>query len=143
MRNRIVGELFSKAVLAMALAGAAGLASAAVTEEIRLVKDIDSERDVSVSFDPEGFVELGGMAYFSASDPLRGTELWRTDGSSNELVADIHPNGSSRPQHLTVFNELLYFVADDGRYGRELWRSDGTAAGTFMVQDSFPGAFGS
>ncbi len=144
MRNRCFGGVLLRAVLVVALFGSAvGLAVAAVSEEIRLVRDIHSDRDLSVSFDPEYFVELNGFAYFAASDPLRGSELWRTDGSRNELVADIHPNASSYPRNLTVVGGVLYFVADDGLHGQELWRSDGSAEGTMMVRDLFPGPFGS
>jgi ELWxxDGT repeat protein len=37
----------------------------------------------------------------------------------------------------------VVFEANDGSHGYELWVSDGTAAGTYMVQDIYPGPGGS
>jgi ELWxxDGT repeat protein len=42
-----------------------------------------------------------------------------------------------------AFKGMLYFAANDGVNGEELWRSNGTAAGTSLVKDIRPGAFGS
>ena len=47
---------------------------------------------------------------------------------------------SSAPSGLVEFNGRVYFAANDGVHGRELWRSDGTAAGTYLVEDLYPGA---
>jgi ELWxxDGT repeat protein len=51
------------------------------------------------SSDPASFATLGGIAYFSATDPLHGLELWRSDGTTagTWLVKDIQPGtrGSS------------------------------------------------
>ena len=37
----------------------------------------------------------------------------------------------------------MFFTARDGKHGRELWTSDGTEAGTVLVKDIRPGAYGS
>jgi ELWxxDGT repeat protein len=81
--------------------------------------------------------------FFSALDETHGTELWKTDGTSEGtvLVKDINPSiWSSNPQILTYLKDHVYFVADDGEHGYELWKSDGTEAGTVMVKDLSPGA---
>jgi ELWxxDGT repeat protein len=52
-------------------------------------------------------------------------------------VRDGNPDVSS----LTAVNEILYFNAASVNFadGFELWRSDGTTAGTWMVEDIWPG----
>jgi ELWxxDGT repeat protein len=42
--------------------------------------------------------------------------------------------------NITNVNGELFFTADDGTHGNELWQSDGTAAGTTLVQDTYPGS---
>jgi ELWxxDGT repeat protein len=70
------------------------------------------------------------------------------DGHETQsLVANINPDASSDPQHLTFVGNLLFFSADDGNTGRELWVCGQTvAAGEFVVQqvkDIHPGSEGS
>jgi ELWxxDGT repeat protein len=43
---------------------------------------------------------------------------------------------------LTNFKNTLFFTANDGTHGRELWKSNGTTAGTVLVKDVTPGAWG-
>ncbi len=119
------------------------------------------------SFTPDAaraFERLGELLVFAADDGIRGTELWRSDGTATGtfLLRDIRPDevvdpsGSlasrappgARPTEFFVSGSTLYFSADDGVVGRELWRTDGTAAGTVLVSDiavgpdgSSPGAF--
>jgi len=62
---------------------------------------------------------FNGFVYFSADHPDYGEELWRTNGSIIELVADIDPGPrSSAPDYLTLYDngedELLYFAATVG-----------------------------
>ncbi|MEX2187571.1 MAG: dockerin type I domain-containing protein [Pirellulales bacterium] len=80
---------------------------------------------------PEVPVVFDGEIYFRANDRVHGLELWRFDGTTATLAADIVPGdatSSSYPSGLTVFNDALYFAADNGIDGSELWRFDGTAA---------------
>ena len=52
-----------------------------------------------------------------------GAELWKTDGTTVSLVADIAPGpDSSNPDGFTVFNDEFYFVAGD----RSIYKTDGT-----------------
>jgi ELWxxDGT repeat protein len=99
-----------------------------------LVKDIDLAGDS----DPRQLTNVGGVVYFSATDGLKGRELWMSDGSEDGtvLVKNIRPGSQgSDPKSLTKVGGLLYFTANDGAHGRELWMSDGTRAGTRMVKD--------
>ena len=99
----------------------------------------------------EGFLRAstaGGYLYFTAEpdpgSPTTGLELWRTDGTTANMVKEIVAGtGSPNIQGLTAFNGIVYFSADDGVNGSELWRSDGTDAGTYMVKDIRSGALGS
>ncbi|MCP5524197.1 MAG: hypothetical protein H7A46_21900 [Verrucomicrobiales bacterium] len=114
---------------------------------VTLVKDIN---DTSVTgaggvllgndSDPSGLTEFNGALYFSAFDPRRGGELWRTDGNSCERVADLNPDAddtlktspaSSWPQEFAVLGDRLYFSATSGSPASnyELWQYDGTAVG--------------
>ena len=84
--------------------------------------------------------------FFRASDGSRGTELWRSDGTTagTTRIADINPGAAdSSPRELTAMGDSVFFTADDGSSGEELWKSDGTAAGTVRVADINPGASGS
>lgn len=65
-----------------------------------------------------------------------GRELFKTSGTTVDLVTDIQPGtGSSSPAELTVSGNgaSLFFTADDGSTGRELWRR--TISATAPVAD--------
>ncbi|NBP83328.1 hypothetical protein EBU60_05645, partial [bacterium] len=55
--------------------------------------------------------------------------LWRTNGTTTELVMDINTGASgaagSYPDYFTALGDFLYFAANDGT-NRGLWRTDGT-----------------
>jgi ELWxxDGT repeat protein len=71
---------------------------------------------------------LGDYLYFPADDGTNGTELWRTNGTTTTLVANIntHLDGGSVPYPFGALGDWLYFGADDLAHGRELWRTNGT-----------------
>jgi len=81
--------------------------------------------------------------YLTGNDGINGYELWSTDGSSAQMVADINTTsgGSSWPSYLTTYDGNLYFEAHDGTNGVELWAYDGSSA--YMVTDIYTGASGS
>ena len=76
-----------------------------------------------------GFTALGDAVYFRADDGTNGYELWRTNGTTTELVMDINTGtggaDGSDPYALTALGDYLYFYATDGT-NRGLWRTDGT-----------------
>ncbi|WP_435353289.1 ELWxxDGT repeat protein [Emticicia sp. SJ17W-69] len=80
--------------------------------------------------------------YFTASDPMHGSELWRSDGTvaGTFMVKDINVGtAESKPQGLGVIDGICYFSAKTAENGREIWKSNGTEAGTILVQDLNPG----
>lgn len=96
----------------------------------------------------EEFYEYNHEVYFRADNGEIGSELWKTDGSSEGtvLVKDITPNTrlendqtrSATPRQFVEANGLLFFTADVSRGGTtrtELWRTDGTTNGTVKVLD--------
>ncbi|MCB9462158.1 MAG: T9SS type A sorting domain-containing protein [Candidatus Eisenbacteria bacterium] len=81
-----------------------------------------------------GMLATASWTYFPGYDSATGNELYRTDGTVVELVADIVPGPeSSFPAELTRIGNQFCFVTrglDD-----QLWRSDGTEGGTTLVAD--------
>jgi ELWxxDGT repeat protein len=138
----------SKAVPVLSFLLLLGLAIAARAQPAHLVKDLNTTRsrgiDAEISIPPaqdtfqNTIAALGGTVFFSASDGIHGSELWRSDGTQagTRLVADVCSGScSSSPRHLTVVGGRVFFTAEDGLHGRELWKSDGTPAGTVLVKD--------
>jgi ELWxxDGT repeat protein len=86
---------------------------------------------------------VNGTLFFTASDGMNGTELWKSDGTDvgTVLVQDVNPGASSStPNGLTNVNGTLFFSANTAANGFELWKSNGTTAGTVLVKDINPGA---
>jgi ELWxxDGT repeat protein len=103
--------------------------------------DINTGADSSY---PYGFTPLGDFLYFNADDATHGTELWRTNGTTTELVMDINTGTSgadgSDPSDFAALGDYLYFAATDATHGEELWRTNGTT--TELVQDINTGTSG-
>lgn len=100
---------------------------------------------------PRHFQVYDGYLYFAADNGTIGEELYRTDGTTVELVADIFPNNlnpafgkSSSPNGFYIYNNDLYFSANvydvglNQILGRELFRYN-TTEGIVFIKDIFPG----
>ena len=99
------------------------------------LKDINPD---GASSNPGFFFGFNGIAFFRATEPGSGTELWRSDGTSRGdvssaghqsrpcfILSDVH---SARvPGRFTLQRRAL----QDGRY----WTTDGTEIGTVAVTD--------
>jgi len=64
------------------------------------------------------------VLYFSGSDPVHGSELWKIDKQHNaSLVNDLNPGTESfGPYAIIEYNSQLYFFGKGTTQGLELWR---------------------
>ncbi len=109
-----------------------------VLQPTALLVDIFSTPQPSSSSNPKNLTDVNGTVFFTATDGLEGTELWKTDGTSvgTKMVKNIRAGSAgSDPANLINVNGTLYFTANDAVRGLELWKSDGTDAGTVLVKD--------
>lgn len=101
-----------------------------------LVRDIHAGLRGSEPGADSGFIPFQGSLYFSADGAVGGeaigTELYRTDGQTTELVLDAdHGSDSSLPTQFTIFQNDLYFIAEvplpplGVDYAAYLYRVDG------------------
>jgi len=88
---------------------------------------------------PAEVTDVGGTAYFAATNNGVGRELYKTDGTpgGTALVKDVNPGPEgSDPSSLINVNGTLFFIATFAYNDKQLWKSDGTAAGTVRVSDN-------
>ncbi|HHI81160.1 MAG TPA: hypothetical protein ENK02_14430, partial [Planctomycetes bacterium] len=85
---------------------------------------------------------VGGTYYFRAEDPLRGAELWGTDGTpgGTRVLGDLEPGrwGSDPGEAIGLHGALLFAATRTG-VGRELFASNGGPGGTGLLYDLNPG----
>lgn len=92
-------------------------------------------------------VRTANGLFVALAEPATGTELWRYDAATSQLVLvrDLQPgplSGLVDVRRLGDSDDLLLSVADPLR-GTEPWSSDGTANGTVPLAEVNPGANGS
>jgi len=81
------------------------------------------------------FCVVNNVLYLTASTADKGSELWKTNGTTagTVLVKDISPGTeSSNLSFLTNVNGTLFFAF----YNYQLWKSDGTPNGTVIVKNN-------
>ena len=80
----------------------------------------------TTSSNADYLVEADGILYFEADDNYRGSELWRSDGTSDGtyLVRDVNfgPSSSS-PEDLTSAGGIMFYRCSED-YGSELWSNN-------------------
>ena len=89
------------------------------------------------------FTRLGAWDYFTGDDDTVSGGIWRTNGSTTELVsgevgaeAAVFNYGASDTTYVAL-GSYLYFAGYTAAYGDELWRTDGVT--TSLVKDINPG----
>jgi ELWxxDGT repeat protein len=133
LRRPAMCELALAALFVSVLVGTAGAAPGDLS--VRQVANISPGGGSSV---PSNLTNVNGTLFFSADDGSHGSELWKSNGSTATMVADINPAAGvgSSPTQLTNVNGTLFFAANDGTNGQELWKS--TGAGATMVANIKP-----
>jgi ELWxxDGT repeat protein len=114
--------------------------TAAQAQEAHLVKNIN----LSDSSNPQFLTDVNGTLYFSATDGVHGTELWKSDGTSagTVIVEDINPGiGESNPENLTRVDGTLYFSATNAVNGTELWTLGSNPTNTTTEDEKNGGCF--
>ncbi len=102
---------------------------------------------VGGSSDPVPLCATAQRAWFRASDPVLGSELWFADASGFHQAADLAAGAAgSLPDHAVPHpggGDRVLFAAGTATTGRELCVSNGTPAGTRVLRDLEPGSAGS
>lgn len=105
-------------------------------------------RDILPGSDPsnaQNFVEINGIAYFSANSvDAQGqskVSLWSSDGGTLDGTTKIFDfSANARLDQFTNVNGKLYFVVNDpASGGSKLWTSDGLTSGTTQIADPTTG----
>ncbi len=116
-------------------------------ESTFMLKDIWPGEESSGPADP-AYVEVIGRpeysrAFFRATDPEHGSEMWETDGTpeGTKLAFDIVPGREgSNPYRMAAYGETMYFNATTPEAGNELWRARyGTSWIAEIILDINPG----
>ncbi|MCZ7555362.1 MAG: PKD domain-containing protein [Bacteroidia bacterium] len=96
----------------------------------------------SFSFFSKQNAPLNSLLYFAMYNNIYGSELYKTDGSTQTIrVTDLYPGPDGGVWNMIALGgELLITGQSDALPGHELWKSDGTAPGTVLVKDIFPGS---
>ena len=106
----------------------------ATTELVADINTLNDWDDTWSSF-PSYLEAMDGWVYFSASNYDVGSQLWRSNGVTTELVAEI--DWDAYPSYLEAMDGWVYFEAIESGIGSELWRSNGIT--TELVADVYEG----
>ena len=106
-------------------------------ENTKTVKDINSSttNNSDAGLFIKGIGSLGNYAIFGAFEPLKGGELYRSDGTAEgtKLINNIAPEDQwSYPNSFLNKNGVVYFIGDNS-IGTSIYKSDGTKQGLQKV----------
>jgi ELWxxDGT repeat protein len=115
------------------------LASSDLSGTVTVIGDFTNTSNIS----PWGLTTLGGNLFFVATQDADGSQLWKTDGTTNTQVTTngIASTKSSNALPIFELDGTMYFSADDGT-GSQLWKTDGTEGNTMTVGADIPTANG-
>jgi ELWxxDGT repeat protein len=105
----------------------------------QLVKDIvpgagESDPSGGAGLVGQPMTDVGGTAYFLASDAAGVRGLYRSGGTADTTTLVRAFPGVAAPSWMTAFQGKLYFVGSDTSHPNSLWVSDGTTAGTMPLK---------
>lgn len=106
--------------------------------------DINTGNGNSLSVGFNNIFVFNGSVFFSASDTLFNSELWKyTPGQGASKVAEIDTanNSGSNPSKFIEFNGKLYFAARTMQLGTELHMYDPGNQSVSLVKDIGQGVF--
>ena len=105
----------------------------------QLVKDINSLSGCYKSSNPKFLTDVNGTLFFTADDGIHGTQLWKSDGTSNGTVMlkYVYYSASSSITKLVKFKGKAYFgVKKSGEQNFQIWKTDGSEQGTKLVDST-------
>ncbi|MEZ6032938.1 MAG: Calx-beta domain-containing protein [Planctomycetaceae bacterium] len=131
-----------------------GTRSSPAEYDLRLVVDLNNTVQSSA---PGEAIQLNGITYFSATTPLHGSELWRSDGTDagTWMITELSDDeASTTPRNFTVLNGQVLFIGDyswidpsdpgggipETRVG--LFTTDGTIGNATLLQRLDSGGLG-
>lgn len=94
------------------------------------------------SSNPKFTMHVNGSLFFNATSNNGQQKLYKTNGNSAELVADINDTSGYNPIPFATINNKLLFFATTSVFGTEIFVTDGTSEGTSILKDFYPGADG-
>ncbi len=113
------------------------------TAGTRMVADASPGMFDSIVGSSTGAILPNGDLLYSAAGSqtgFLGAELWRSDGLTVWLEADLFPGlNSSEPQHFQNLGGQVWFSAETAAHGRELWRYDDATRSAVRMTDLEPG----
>jgi len=86
---------------------------------------------------PQSLMEFNGHLYFIATNAANGREIFKTDGTTVSIGAEIKLGSvSSFPTNMLVMGTNLYFVGyKSGQFGRELYQHSGANTSAVLLKD--------
>lgn len=104
-----------------------------------MLKNINNTNNSSISSYNSKYTLFNNEVFFIADDNIHGSEIWKTDGTSNGTVLfkDIN-NGIASTSINKFYNDkinkkLLFFTNSANRSNNTIWVSDGTPNGTIEL----------
>jgi ELWxxDGT repeat protein len=131
------GKIYFNATTGTAANGSELYVSDGTSAGTTLVKDINPG---TANSNPQNLNSIGdSILLFAATDGTTGVELYRTDGSADNIkVVKDYAGTTGSISEIVVMKGIAYTSQIAGA-GRELYRSNGTEAGSSLVKDINPG----
>ncbi|MBJ2125602.1 T9SS type A sorting domain-containing protein [Flavobacterium sp. IB48] len=104
------------------------------TSGTKLIKDIYTGTESSVSGTLETGAVINDVFYFIAKDKSSLGEIWKTDGTDTGTVK-VTSFINGRTSSLTAVGNSIYFLIQE-EYNLQVWKTDATSGATVLVKDN-------